>query len=110
MIDTSLKDTIIEKIQSVAPLYRVMLFGSHARGTADPQSDLDLIVIVDSDKILKNFTERAAHHLTISRALRDIERVMPIDLLVYTKPEFENFIASRSSFSRQVLSEAVILS
>lgn len=109
MIDNYLKNTILEKIRGVAPLCRVMLFGSHARGTAGPQSDLDLIVIVDSEMIPKTFTERTAHYLTISRALRDIERKIPIDLLVYTKPEFEHFVASRSGFSQQVLSEAVIL-
>ena len=110
MIEASLQATILEKLRDVTPLYRVLLFGSHARDTAGPDSDLDLIVVVDSDDLPKGFTERAAYYLTISRALRDIQRKIPIDLLVYTKKEFENFVTQRSGFSRQVLSEAVILS
>ncbi len=29
------------------PLYRVIIFGSRARGDADPDSDMDLLVILD---------------------------------------------------------------
>ena len=38
-------DAAIERIVAVAKPDRVILFGSAARGTADPQSDLDLLVI-----------------------------------------------------------------
>lgn len=110
MIEYSLQKSVTEKIREVALPYRILLFGSHARGTAGPQSDIDLMVVLDSDEIPRSFKERTARYLKISRALRDIERMIPIDLLVYSKPEFERFVASRSLFSQQVLSEAVILS
>lgn len=45
MIDEA---TIVEagrRISAAAPDARVILFGSHARDEADPQSDLDLLVI-----------------------------------------------------------------
>lgn len=35
----------IERLETALPLWRVVLFGSHARGTATVASDVDLLVI-----------------------------------------------------------------
>lgn len=43
-----LKDLIDRVVRHFAP-QAVILFGSHARGTAGPDSDVDLLVIVDDD-------------------------------------------------------------
>lgn len=42
-------DDIVEKIVDHFHPRRIMLFGSRARGTSDPESDLDLFVELDTD-------------------------------------------------------------
>ena len=110
MIGQDIQDNICKRIHEVAKPLQILLFGSHVHGTATPQSDIDLLVVLDSDDAPKSFKERNAQHLKISRALRELERNVPIDLLVYTRPEFEQFLASQSIFSKRVLSEAVRIS
>jgi hypothetical protein len=42
--------------------------------------------------------------------LRELKKRAPIDLLVYTRPEFERFVAAESTFFRKILREGVKLS
>jgi hypothetical protein len=57
-----------------------------------------------------SFRERSDNYLQISRAIRKIEKRYPIDLLVYTRPEFEMLKESGSMFVRRVLREGIELS
>ena len=67
--------TIVEHFQP----RRIVLFGSHARGEAGPDSDLDLMVEMESDQ---NFVERTTEVYT-QFGLRD----WAMDLLVLTPEE-----------------------
>jgi predicted nucleotidyltransferase len=40
---------IVHRIRSVGSPHKIVLFGSRARGDARPDSDLDLLIIEDSD-------------------------------------------------------------
>lgn len=95
---------IVEKLKGLNP-YKIILFGSYAFDEPKVDSDIDLIVVLDSKKKSKNFAERSENYLRVSRCLRDIERKIPIDLLVYTKPEFDAFIQIGSMFSKKILKE-----
>lgn len=44
-----LLDEIVRRILEVGAPQRIVLFGSHARGDARPDSDLDLLIIEESD-------------------------------------------------------------
>lgn len=59
---------------------RAVVFGSYARGTADGYSDLDLVVVMPTDR---PFLER----WPILRGLLDA-LPLSVDLLVYTPEEF----------------------
>lgn len=60
---------------------RVILFGSHARGSADSDSDVDLLVVMPvSDS-------KRSSQLDIRRALREIRA--SVDVIVTTPEEFE---------------------
>jgi hypothetical protein len=53
--------------------------------------------------------ERNTNYLRISRSIREIEKQHPIDLLVYTKPEFAMIDSGGSLFMRKILREAIQL-
>ncbi len=75
---------------------RVILFGSFARNTQTRKSDVDLIVIKQTDK---RFFDRYDD-------FNDIESYvcMPVDCLIYTPAEWE--IISNRIFFKNVLKDA----
>jgi uncharacterized protein len=60
---------------------RIILFGSHARGDARPDSDVDLLVVMPVDG------DNREKQLEIQLALYDIR--VPKDILVTTPEDFE---------------------
>jgi predicted nucleotidyltransferase len=92
-------DIISRIIQCLADfnLYKVILFGSYARGTATEDSDLDLLVILDTDKFAKTFKEKIERRTPISMALLDINRLFAMDIIVYSKGEF-NYLKGNGDF------------
>ena len=59
---------------------RIILFGSHARGTAGPDSDVDLLIVMP----VKG--SKRQKQLDIRKALRGI--AVPKDIIVTTPEEF----------------------
>lgn len=49
MLTPQLLDQVVQRILQVGSPRRIVLFGSHARGDARPDSDLDLLIIEDSE-------------------------------------------------------------
>lgn len=72
-------------------------FGSYARGDAGVGSDLDLILIVTSDR--RPSMERAVDWRTDSLPV-------PTDLIVYTKDEWRRLQAGGGRFARTLREEA----
>jgi predicted nucleotidyltransferase len=50
VVDGQMMDEIVRRIVSVVQPEKIVLFGSRARGDARPSSDLDLLVIAESDE------------------------------------------------------------
>ena len=74
------------------------MFGSVARGEADEWSDLDLVVIADTDR---TFFERF-------RDFAGLYEVWPrLDLIVYTSAEFERMVDEGNPFLLRVIEEGV---
>ena len=80
---------------------KIILFGSYATGLANEDSDLDLLVVKDTN------LPRHKRNIEIRRAL--IGTRVPMDLLVYTNLEFENEKNQKYSFLNQVIDTAQIL-
>lgn len=110
MLTDEMKMELVARIKAAERIDKILLFGSEAIGTAGPDSDIDLLVVLDRETMPTTFQERSANYLQISRAIRDIEKRHPIDLLVYTRPEFEKIKSSGSLFVRRVLREGIELS
>ena len=49
MIDKNLLEEIVTRLQKVNPI-KMYLFGSHAMGTANDESDIDLLLVKDDVK------------------------------------------------------------
>lgn len=84
-------NNLIEKLSPKA----IILFGSASKGTADDDSDIDLLIIMETDL---NKSDR----FVLARGA--VGRIgMPVDVLVYTPDEF----ASESMKSDSIVKEAV---
>ena len=84
-IITFFKDKLAGNGLNVA---KIVLFGSHANGNADKESDLDLVVI-SGDFQNKNIFERV-NLIGDARASVVKNFKVPVDILLMTPEEFEN--------------------
>lgn len=98
-------DTISRIVQSLIGLnvYKVILFGSYAKGTATEDSDIDLIVILDTEEFAKTFRERMDRTNPINKALRPIRKDYAMDIIIYSKGEFEYLNKKESVFIKEVM-------
>ncbi len=106
----ALSDEVRDEIrESLRPLHpeRVIVFGSYAQGGADQDSDIDLIVVLDSDTVPETYHERMMNRLLVRRALDALNREYALDVLVYTLAEWKRFQDSGSAFAREVASQGV---
>ncbi len=95
--------------ESLRPLHpeKVIVFGSHAQGEAGPDSDIDLIVVLDSDTMPTTYHDRVRNRLLVRQALDALNRDYALDVLVYTLPEWKRFRDAGSAFAREVASQGV---
>ena len=84
---------------------QVILFGSHARGDASANSDVDL-VIVESDPFDEN-RDRRAEIVRLSRALADF--AISKDILVYSRDEVGYWRNSINNVLARALREGKVL-
>lgn len=80
---------------------RIILFGSHARGEAGPDSDVDLLVVMP----VKGSRRQKA--VEIGVALHDIR--MPKDIIVTTPEDFEWRKEIAGTIERPAVREGTIL-
>jgi len=80
-------DNLVLSIRASDP-YKIILFGSYATGNANENSDLDLMVILDNHHVSKTYEERLDKKIFIRNLVLDINRKIPLDILVYSKEEF----------------------
>jgi predicted nucleotidyltransferase len=79
---------------------RVLLFGSYARGTATPDSDVDLLVVLPFEgKPVRKSVE-------IRFKLRPS---FPVDLLVRTPEKVRERLAMGDDFMRELIEEGKVL-
>ena len=99
---------IIESLKVLKP-YRIILIGSLADGSQRVDSDIDLVVILDKNTESNSYKEKMAYRLQVRRCIYDISKQIPIDLIVYTKGEFQRISKLRTSFYNEITSTGKIL-
>lgn len=100
--------TIVARLQLLQPA-QIILFGSQATGEADASSDIDLIVVLDSEAMPTTYREKQALYLEVARLLRDIRCVVPVDLIVHTRPMHARFMELAGAFAREVQQKGIVL-
>lgn len=101
MIETAKIYDIVNRIATKFNPDKIILFGSYASGTPNNDSDLDLLIIKDTD-------------LPPHRRSFDIQKLLigslvPMDILVYTNKEFEQGQKERYSFLSNAIKTSKIL-
>lgn len=92
-------NALVQALQHYQP-QRIILFGSTARGEADAESDLDILVIKETPE---PFVQR----------LEAMARLCPpgvhADILVYTPEELQRMVADDNPFILRALEEGRVL-
>ena len=91
----------IQRIIEALHPEKIILFGSFANGNPTPDSDVDLLVIMETDAVNK---ERS---WAVSRLL--LPRTFPVDILVRTPQEIERSIVKGDFFIRDILTQGKVL-
>lgn len=79
---------------------KVILFGSHAAGTPTPDSDVDIAVIMDTQR--KPFWQSV-------EILQAVHRKFPVDLIVKTPADFERRRQWGDPFVRDIVEHGVVM-
>jgi uncharacterized protein len=89
------------RLAAEAPDARVVLFGSHAKGSATPRSDIDVLVI---EPEVEN---TSLESVRLMRALRDLR--LPIEIVVVSEREAAEWGDVRGSLVHVALAEGRVL-
>jgi predicted nucleotidyltransferase len=103
-MDPQIEDRLEEvrkRIVEAFDPHRIILFGSYAYGQPTPDSDIDLLIVMESDE------RPAARAMQVSRLLRP--RPFPMDILVRTPEEIQHRLEIGDYFIREVLERGRVL-
>jgi predicted nucleotidyltransferase len=89
-------DNLVVSLKPSDP-YKIILFGSYAKGNPNENSDIDLMIILDNNHVSKTYQERLDKKVFIRNLVLEINRKMPLDILVYSKEEL-NLIKRRGNY------------
>lgn len=101
-INTTILDEVTRRIIDEVHPEKIILFGSHAWGQPNEESDIDLFVILGSSD--QPGYRRASR---LYRSLRGLK--VPVEIVVRTRDEVERNMAVKSSLDHKVLHEGRVL-
>jgi uncharacterized protein len=102
--DSLLKKLTSTIVQLTNPL-KIVLFGSYARGTAGPASDLDILIIVEHPLLLEKNRYRLM--ATLWKSLKDIE--ISKDILVFSEKEVKDWEQTTNHVIARALREGKVI-
>ena len=99
-VGKSLRPAIQRIVQELNP-EKIVLFGSYAYGNPNPDSDVDLLVIMNTKESHKD------RSWAVSRLL--LPRPFPVDILVKTPREVNEGLETGDFFLKEILSRGKVL-
>jgi predicted nucleotidyltransferase len=96
-------DAIREIVQQIVERFRpqkVILFGSYAHGNPTPDSDVDLLVVMET-------SERVLH--AAARISAAIDHPFPLDILVYRPSELKASLERKGVFATEIMANGIVL-
>ena len=99
-VEAALEEIVRRIVEAVHP-DQIILFGSHARGEAGPDSDLDLLVVAPSSE------DRARRLRPVYRALHGVG--MAKDVVWWTEEEIGDWRNVRGHFINRVLRDGKVV-
>jgi predicted nucleotidyltransferase len=93
---------ITERIKKEYQPEKIILFGSHAYGKPTEDSDIDLLIIKETDK------RRTDRFCEVRKILRDI-RGVSIQPVVLTKAELNSRLKLRDDFILEIMEKGEVL-
>jgi predicted nucleotidyltransferase len=101
-LSTELLDEITKRLSESIHPERIYLFGSHAAGNPEDDSDVDLLVVVrDTDKSTREIT------LEGRKSLWGLQ--IPLDLIVCTESQFNRYGQVKNTIMNEALCEGRIV-
>jgi predicted nucleotidyltransferase len=92
---------IVRRIVATLHPEKIILFGSYAYGRPSNDSDVDLLVVLDTR------ARPVERYLAVSRLLRP--RPFPLDLLVKTLEEIRQGLEQGNTFIREIITQGRVL-
>ncbi len=102
-IENELIQQLVEKIVSGDFPKKIILFGSYAYGNPTSDSDIDLLIIKNTDQ------RPMDRWMEIKRLLRDPDRTIPVSPLVYTEREIEERRTIKDFFLEEIFEKGKVL-
>jgi len=101
MIDSNKISEIASRIATKFNPDKIILFGSYANGTQKEDSDIDLLIIQETDLPIQN----RGYEIRMSL----MGSMMPFDIVIYTNSEFDQEKDKSSSFLNTVMKNSKLL-
>ncbi len=92
---------MVHRIAVALQPQRIILFGSYVYGTPSEDSDVDLLVVLDTD------ARPADRYSAVSKLIRP--RPFPVDILVKTPKEIEEALNEDDAFVAEIVTRGRVL-
>ena len=99
---------IIQNLQIVEPS-KIILFGSYAKGDFNEESDIDLVVILNTELVPETYDKKLEIKVQVRDSIYELSRQMAIDLVVYTEGEFKLLKDLRTSFYNEIINTGKVI-
>lgn len=99
-VEMLLPDAVQRIVTTLQP-DKIVLFGSYAYGRPTPDSDVDLLIVLDRPG------SRSERYLAVAELLRP--RLFPVDLIVRTPAEIAEALAHGDFFIHEILTRGRVL-